>query len=164
MLSRTHELMEGLLNADGAAWIRRLLQNAGTTEPHPWVQANLEQARTISAAAFTGLLEEVDGFRSAMHTFMQNYDVILCPTSAFTALPHGSGQDEKVRKGRKLLRNLQHHRVARSRGARRDLRRETAYRRSGCGLPLAGRRGARCGSVPGDRPGGLATPTGIGES
>ena len=99
VLSRTHEVMEGLLNADGAAWIRRLLQKAGTTEPHPWVQANLYQARTISAAAFTGLLEEVDGFRGAMHTFMQNYDVILCPTSAFTALPHGSGQDEKVRKG-----------------------------------------------------------------
>ena len=97
-ISRTHELMERLLNADGAAWIRRLLQQAGTTEPHPWSQAQLDQARTVSAASFTGLLEEVDGFRSAMHTFMQSYDVILCPACALTALPHGDGQDERAHK------------------------------------------------------------------
>ena len=98
VVSHTHELMKRLLNADGAAWIRRLLDQAGTTEPHPWVQEQLDQPRTVSAASFTGLLEEVDRFRSAMHTFMQDYDVILCPACALTALPHGTGQDEKAHK------------------------------------------------------------------
>ena len=48
---------------------------------------------------FTALLEEVDRFRSAVHAFIQNYDVILCPTCAFAAQPHGSTLDDEMRKG-----------------------------------------------------------------
>ena len=99
VLGRTHELMERLFNADGAAWIRRLLQKAGTIESHPWTQAQLDQGGAVSTAEFTGMLEEVDAFRSAMHAFMQNYDVILCPVCSYTALPHGSELGEKVRMG-----------------------------------------------------------------
>ena len=34
-----------------------------------------------------------------MHTFMQDYDVILCPACPSTAPPHGSTFDEDIRKG-----------------------------------------------------------------
>ena len=99
VVNRTHELMDGLNNADAGAWVRRLLQKAGTTEPHPWIQQQMDQVRPLSGAEFSALLEEVDTFRSTMHTYMQAYDVILCPACAFTAQPHGSGMNEDVRKG-----------------------------------------------------------------
>ena len=98
VLGRTQELMDRLINPDGGAWIRRLLQKAGTTEPHPWVQSQMNDASAIPTAEFTSLLEEVDEFRSAMHTFMQNYDVILCPVCAFAAQPHGGTLNKEAYK------------------------------------------------------------------
>ena len=92
------ELSNGLSAADGRAWVLRLLERAGTTEVHPWLQKRLDDAEPMETAEFTALLEEVDRFRSAMHTFMQNYDVILCPVCAFAAQPHGSTLDEEARK------------------------------------------------------------------
>ena len=89
VMGRTQDLMDRLVNPDGGAWIRRLLQKAGTTEPHPWTQRQLDETKAISTAEYTAVLEEVDGFRSAMHTFMQNYDLILCPVCAFPTQPHG---------------------------------------------------------------------------
>ena len=92
-------LIKSLLSADGGAYVRRLLERAGTTEVHPWTLKRLDEAKPMEIGDFTALLEEVDRFRSTMHTFMQNYDVILCPVSAFAALPHGSTKDEQVQKG-----------------------------------------------------------------
>jgi amidase len=35
-------------------------------------------------------LREMDIFRSQMLGFMANYDLIVCPVNAFTAIPHGT--------------------------------------------------------------------------
>ena len=80
-LARSHTLATALATADGRAWVQRLLANAGTTEMHPWLAANLSQAQGMSVAEFTALLEEIDQFRSEMLAFMEHYDVILCPVN-----------------------------------------------------------------------------------
>ena len=98
-IAGSDELLRVLLRADGGAHVRRLLDKAGTTEMHPWTQKRVDEARPMDVAEFTALLEEVDRFRSAMHAFIQNYDVILCPVSAFPAQPHGFSNDEKLGKG-----------------------------------------------------------------
>ena len=90
LLERAAELCNTLLAADGQAWVRRLLQRAGTTAIHPRLQQRLEDARPLSVGDFTALLEEVDRCRSAMLTFLQPYDMILCPVCAFPAPPHGT--------------------------------------------------------------------------
>ncbi len=41
------------------------------------------------------LMGEWDRFRSAMLTFMADYDLILCPASDRPALPHGTSDDER---------------------------------------------------------------------
>ena len=92
-------LLSRMLRADGGAFVRRLLEKAGTTELHHWTQKRLDNARPMDVADFTALLEEVDRFRSAMHTFIQDYDVILCPVTAFPAQPHGFTSDENTGKG-----------------------------------------------------------------
>ena len=92
-------LSERLSGSDGRAWVGRLLDRWGTSEVHPWLQQRLADSEPIGVAEFTALLEEVDRFRSAMHAFMQDYDVILCPACAFAAPPHGSTLNDEMRKG-----------------------------------------------------------------
>ena len=99
VIARTAELTKKLPSADGRAWVWRILERAGTTEVSPWLQQLLEDAKPMEVGDFTAMLEEVDQFRSAMHTFMRDYDVIICPACAFTALPHGASIDEETRKG-----------------------------------------------------------------
>jgi amidase len=83
-------LYNTLSEGDGGAWVRRLLQRAGTTVIHPRLQQRLEDATPLSLGDFTAVLEEVDRCRSAMLTFLHSYDVILCPVCAFPAPPHGT--------------------------------------------------------------------------
>jgi len=99
MLEQAAELHTNLVGADGRAWVRRLLQQAGTTAVHPRLQQQLENARPLNVVDFTALLEAVDRFRSAMLTFIQCYDILLCPVCAFPAPPHGTTMSEDVRKG-----------------------------------------------------------------
>jgi len=73
-----------------------LLQLAGTTEPSSLL---LELARilhpyALSTAEFSGLLAQWDMFRATMLSFLEQYDVILCPVNAAPALPHGTTLDE----------------------------------------------------------------------
>ena len=90
VLRQTADLYRRLDTADGGAWVRRLLEKAGTTEPHPWVRKDLEEAMPVTAEQFSALLEELDRFRSSMLAFIQDYDVLVCPVAAFHALPHGA--------------------------------------------------------------------------
>jgi amidase len=90
LLERAEALYNTLSDADGRAWVRRLLQQAGTTAIHPRLQQRLEDAKPLSVGDFTALLEEVDRCRSAMLTFLQSYDLILCPVCAFPAPLHGT--------------------------------------------------------------------------
>jgi amidase len=99
VLVKAADLANDLSGADGRAWVRRLLSQAGTTTIHPWLTMRLEEAKAIDVGDFTALLEEVDAFRSAMLTFLQSYDAILCPVCAFPAPPHGGTLDPEQRKG-----------------------------------------------------------------
>jgi amidase len=90
LLERAAELYNTLSEGDGRAWVRRLLQQAGTTAIHPRLQQRLEDATPLHVGDFTAVLEEVDRCRSTLLTFLHSYDVILCPVCAFPAPPHGT--------------------------------------------------------------------------
>lgn len=98
-LARAAVLANNLSSADGRAWTHRLLAKAGTTELHPWLQRRIDEAEAVSVGDFTALLEDVDTYRSDMLTFLQQYDVILCPVCAFPAPPHGTTMEPEMRKG-----------------------------------------------------------------
>jgi amidase len=89
-VTETGGLWRQLIIADGSAWIRRILEEAGTTETHPVLQNRFLGAEPISAAEFSGLLTYLDRVRSAMLSFMERYDLIVCPVNAFPAMPHGT--------------------------------------------------------------------------
>jgi len=90
-----HQVFMGLQGADRGAWMRRELQNAGTTQMHPILQRFLDATRSevTTAAQLDELVLRADSFRSHMLAFVQRYDAILCPVSPYTRLPHGYSLD-----------------------------------------------------------------------
>jgi amidase len=63
VLAQTADLWRGLFRSDGGATTKLLLEQYGTTEPHPWLRPDPADA------------------------------AILCPVCAFPAIPHGTSDD-----------------------------------------------------------------------
>src|SRR5262245_49222074 len=90
-IEQGYEIMVGLLGADGGVGLQRFLQLIGSTELSPFLQQYLRlvHLQFLSTTDFLGLMVQWDLWRSVMLTFMDKYDVILCPASAYPAPPHG---------------------------------------------------------------------------
>jgi len=90
-IEQGYEIFIGLLGADGGVGLQRFLQLIGSTELSPFLQQYLRLIRlqSLSMTDFLGLMVQWDLWRSVMLTFMDQYDVILCPASAYPAPPHG---------------------------------------------------------------------------
>jgi amidase len=82
--------------ADGAAWVRRLLAAAGTTEIHPILKKRFLEREAVSSAEFSGLLTRWDRVRGAMVSFMKHYDVMICPVNAYPAMLHEFVYDKAI--------------------------------------------------------------------
>jgi amidase len=91
-IEQSYEIFRDLFAADGGAGVQRLLQMAGTTDIHPFVQQLGEILRpyAMTSAEFSGLLVRWDMFRSTLLSFLEKYDVIICPVCAKPAWPHSS--------------------------------------------------------------------------
>jgi amidase len=88
-IEETLELYTRLFNWDGRAWIRLLLERAGT----PLDQTSLQFARSGASATSDDVLRLVDRwdqFRMGMLAFLRDYDVIIAPVHAYQAIPHGT--------------------------------------------------------------------------
>ncbi|MHB8917183.1 MAG: amidase [Desulfocucumaceae bacterium] len=95
-IRQSHDLMSGLLGADGGAGLNIAIQMAGTTETHPLTRRLLEsmRPREMSVAEFGVMMVRWRFFRSAMLSFMERYDAIICPVCACPAMPHGATCDQ----------------------------------------------------------------------
>ncbi len=91
------EVFIGIANADAGESMRGLLAMVGTQQTHalltPLLSPNLEHR---SAGYLQHLLVRVDMYRSAMLSFLANYDLILCPTNALPAIKHGEYLNENM--------------------------------------------------------------------
>jgi len=82
--------------ADGAAWVRRLLEAAGTTEVHPVLKKRFLEREAVPSPEFGRLLTRWDRIRSGMLTFMKNYEVMICPVNAYPAMLHELAYDQAI--------------------------------------------------------------------
>lgn len=89
------DLYERLEEVDGRAWVRRMLQKAGTTEVGALLTKSLAKSKASSSEEFSKLLEELDEFRSSMLQFMNDYDALLVPAGAHPAVLHGDSHKEE---------------------------------------------------------------------
>ncbi len=94
-LSRVPELNDKTSEGDGGAGTRRLLDKIGATEITPRLTKWLDEAELIPTTEFTKALEDLDQYRSDMLQFMREYDVIVSPTTAQPAQPHGEYSKEE---------------------------------------------------------------------
>jgi len=83
------EINNALNGGDGRAWVKRLIETAGTEEISPFLQKRIDSANPVLTSEYTANLEKLDAFRSEMLAFMKKYDAILSPTAPFTACDHG---------------------------------------------------------------------------
>ncbi len=77
----TADLRDQLTEADGGAWLKRMLDEAGTTEVSPGFARRLT-GETISSPEFCALMEKQDEVRVEMLKWMDNYDAIICPVAS----------------------------------------------------------------------------------
>ena len=98
-IARHEDLFGRLFNADGGAWVQRLLDASGTAEASPFVARRMKPDEALDTPTFTALLEELDAYRSAMLGFIRQYDAILSPTCAFPATVHGGTVYDESRRG-----------------------------------------------------------------
>jgi amidase len=94
-LEQTYEIYLGLFTADGGAGLEELLEMAGTKKVHPLMQQVLELQRSHakSMAAFGTLIGQWDAFRRSLLSFMEEFDVMVCPVCSFPGMAHGSTYD-----------------------------------------------------------------------
>jgi len=94
-IEQTFDIFLKLFSADGGAAIETLLKDSGTTKVHPLMERVLEIQHThaLSIAGFGALVAKWDVFKSAMLSFMEKFDVILCPVSAYPGMVHGATYD-----------------------------------------------------------------------
>ncbi len=80
---------------DGGALFRSILRSAGTvnvSEVSPFLRVFFDpQAKSASAAELEAYLVRTSKFRSRMLSFMEQFDVIVCPAFGQPAPPHGFG-------------------------------------------------------------------------
>jgi amidase len=72
---------------DGGAELRRLLNSAGTTRHTLQDYTDLPP---VGAVQLDIMIARWYEWRSMMLSFMKQYDAILCPVNALTAVPHGA--------------------------------------------------------------------------
>ena len=87
------EVRGQLQAADGHAFVRRIIDAAGTERVSEFLRVDGDVA---TAAEFTALAERLDRCRSEMLDFMKDYDVIVCPASPFPARRLDSDRDETI--------------------------------------------------------------------
>jgi amidase len=94
-IEQTYAIYLKLFSADGGAGLQGLIKSAGTTEVHPLMKRVLEiqRANAATMAEFGALVARWDAFKTAMLSFMENYDAILSPVCSFPGMVHGSTYD-----------------------------------------------------------------------
>jgi amidase len=89
-LAEAWDAWDGFIRADGYAWLRRLINGAGTPgwgsyPAHGWI----EPEPATSGDAMTALVERADAARSRLLRWFQDADLIVCPAMPQPAIRHG---------------------------------------------------------------------------
>lgn len=98
-IEQTFELTAKLFAIDGGAGLRTLLQMAGTDDVHPLIvrlSQLLHPFTSSTSADAVSVLTQWGIFERTMLACIASYDVLVCPVSAWPALPHGMSFDDAI--------------------------------------------------------------------
>jgi len=89
-IARASELADKSFGVDEGYLARKLLSEAGTTEPSRFLSERSDGPPDygLSVEKYATLMHDVDAVRSEILGFMKNYDAIICPVAAQPAPTH----------------------------------------------------------------------------
>ena len=89
-LDEAWEAWDGLIRADGFAWLRRLIEAAGTTGWGSYATRDwIAPGEPLSGDELTKLVERADAIRGQLLRWIQDVDLIVCPAMPQPAIRHG---------------------------------------------------------------------------
>jgi amidase len=97
-IERSYDLEMELLGIDGGDSLRAFAHSIGSHQTHPLLEgwlSKLKPCRT-NVAGFAKFWSALDEFRTSMHGFLNDYDVLLSPVSSSPAVPHGTSVHDSV--------------------------------------------------------------------
>lgn len=84
------EMRGRLTRGDGNAWQKRLTERYGTIVPGPARRFDQPQ---VPVGEFVAMLERQDAIKTEILTFMENFDLLICPVRATPLPPIGDPDD-----------------------------------------------------------------------
>jgi amidase len=90
---RAADLWDRMIEADGHAWLRRLIADAGTEGVGSYAgrASWVTESKPLPGDELTALVEAVDDVRASMLRWMSDVDLIVSPVLPWPALLHGIG-------------------------------------------------------------------------
>ena len=83
-----------LFGADGGDTLDLLLEDSRTEAPSPQIAHSQTQTRpTIERSEFNHTINLWDNYRSAMLGYFADFDILICPVNARTAIGHNELED-----------------------------------------------------------------------
>jgi amidase len=89
-LDEAWDAYDGLIRADGFAWLQRLIEAAGTPGWGSYATRGwITPAEPLPGDALTRLIERADGIRARLLHWIQGVDLVVCPAMPQPAIRHG---------------------------------------------------------------------------
>ena len=95
-LEMAYFIMNRVFGADGGDLIEMLIEDAHTQDVSPTLQASLDSHRAqpdMDQRQFAQVMVLWHNYQSSMLNFFNDFDVLLCPVNASTAVPHGTTRE-----------------------------------------------------------------------
>ncbi len=90
------EAWDGMIWADGYAWLHRLIEAAGTAGWGSYATRDwISPGEPLPGDQLTGLIERTDAIRARLLRWVQDVDLIVCPAAPHPAVHHGESSDPR---------------------------------------------------------------------
>jgi len=87
---------DGMIKADGFAWLHRLIEAAGTPGWGSYATRDwIHPGAPLPGDELTDLIERTDAIRARLLRWIQDVDLIVCPTAPHPAILHGQSSDPR---------------------------------------------------------------------
>lgn len=95
-IEMTSVIMSRIFTADSGDMLEALIEDCRTQEPTERIKLSLARPPLeIGPREFAQILTLWDNYRRSMLGYFEDFDILLCPVNANTAVPHGTEEDLK---------------------------------------------------------------------
>jgi amidase len=95
-LKEAWEAWDGMIRADGFAWLHRFIEAAGTPGWGSYATRDwISPGDPLPGDRLTKLIEDADAIRARLLRWVRGVDLIVCPTSPQPAIHHGGSSDAR---------------------------------------------------------------------